>query len=137
MRGSIKLTGLQDGWEGMVRAVKRVLIVDDGAFMRRFIREILARHGYEVVGEAEDGAQGVESYQSLKPDLVTMDITMPNMNGIEALKEILRQDPQAAVVMVSAMGQEVYIKEAIRAGAKSFVVKPFDETTLLSVIEGC
>ncbi len=116
--------------------MKRVLIVDDGAFMRTLIKNMLSKNGYEIVGEAEDGVQGVEKYEQLKPDLVTMDITMPNMNGIDALKAIMAKDPEATVVMVSAMGQEVYVKEAIRSGAKSFVVKPFDETTLMSVIEG-
>lgn len=116
--------------------MKRVLVVDDGPFMRTLIKGILTRNGYEIAGEAEDGVQGVDLYRELKPDLVTMDITMPNMNGLDALKNIIAQDPEASVVMVSAMGQEVYVKEAIRSGAKSFVVKPFDETTLMSVIEG-
>jgi Response regulator containing CheY-like receiver domain and AraC-type DNA-binding domain len=116
--------------------MKRVLVVDDGAFMRTLIKGMLLKHGYEVVGEAEDGLQGVEKYNALKPDLVTMDITMPNMDGIEALRNIMQVDPEACVVMVSAMGQEVYIKEAIRLGARSFVVKPFDEATLFSVLEG-
>ncbi len=116
--------------------MKRVLVVDDGAFMRSMIKGMLTKHGYEIVGEAEDGLQSLEKYKELKPDLVTMDITMPNMNGIDALKNIMQIDPEANVVMVSAMGQEVYVKEAIRSGAKSFVVKPFDENTLMSVIEG-
>ena len=116
--------------------MKRVLVVDDGAFMRTLIKGMLTKNGYEIIGEAADGLEGIAKYDELKPDLVTMDITMPNMDGIEALKAILSKDPGASVVMVSAMGQEPYIKEAIRSGAKSFVVKPFDETTLLSVIEG-
>lgn len=116
--------------------MKRVLVVDDGAFMRKLIGGMLAKNGYTIAGEAEDGAQSVEMYRELKPDLVTMDITMPNMNGIDALKEIMKVDIQATVVMVSAMGQESYVKEAIQSGAKSFVVKPFDEITLMSVIEG-
>lgn len=116
--------------------MKRVLIVDDGSFMRTLIKGILTKHCYDVIGEAEDGLQGVEKYEELGPDLVTMDITMPHMDGIEALRNIMEIDPDASVIMISAMGQEVYIKEAIRLGAKSFVVKPFDEATLLSVLEG-
>lgn len=114
---------------------KRVLIVDDGAFMRILIKGMLEKHDYVVVGEAEDGDVGVHLYKELKPDLVTMDITMPRVDGITALKEIISFDKQAAVVMVSAMGQDQYIKEAIQSGAKSFVVKPFDESGLISVID--
>jgi len=116
--------------------MNRVLIVDDGAFMRTLIKGMLVKHGYEIIGEAEDGLQGVEKYKALGPDLVTMDITMPHMDGIEALRNIMEIDSNANVIMISAMGQEVYIKEAIRLGAKSFVVKPFDEATLLSVLKG-
>lgn len=114
---------------------KSVLIVDDGAFMRILIKGMLERNQYTVVGEAEDGEVGVRLYKELKPDLVTMDITMPNMNGLEALRQIMAYDRDANVVMVSAMGQEQYVKEAILAGAKSFVVKPFDEGGLIAVIE--
>lgn len=114
---------------------KSVLIVDDGAFMRVLIKGMLEKYDYTVIGEAEDGERGVALYRSLKPDLVTMDITMPNMNGIDALKAIMAYDPNATVVMVSAMGQEPLIKEAIQSGAKSFVVKPFDEGGLISVLE--
>ncbi len=114
---------------------KNVLIVDDGAFMRVLIKGMLVKHHYTVVGEAEDGDVGVRLYKELRPDLVTMDITMPTMDGISALKEIIAFDPDANVIMVSAMGQEHNIKEAIKAGARSFLVKPFDESGLISVIE--
>ncbi|MDL2287308.1 response regulator [Eubacteriales bacterium OttesenSCG-928-G02] len=116
--------------------MKNVLIIDDGVFMRVLIKGILNKNNYNVIGEAEDGLIGVEMYKALKPDIVTMDITMPNMDGITALKEILKYDSNACVVMVSAMGQEKYIKEAIVSGAKSFIVKPFDEGGLISVLEG-
>lgn len=114
---------------------KRVLIIDDGAFMRILIKGMLEKNNYTVVGEAEDGDVGVRLYKELKPDLVTMDITMPNKDGITALKEIIDFDADANVVMVSAMGQEQYVKEAIISGAKSFVVKPFDESGLISIID--
>ena len=115
--------------------MNRVLIVDDGAFMRVLIKGMLTKNGYEVIGEAEDGNFAVEKYKQLSPDLVTMDITMPNKDGITALKEIMEYDPDANVVIVSAMGQEQYVKEAIISGAKGFVVKPFDESAFISIIE--
>lgn len=114
---------------------KRVMIVDDGAFMRILIRGMLEKNGYTVVGEAENGRVAVEKYGELRPDVVTMDITMPEMDGIAALKEIIAMDSAASVVMVSAMGQDAFVKEAIDSGAKSFVVKPFDESGLISVLE--
>lgn len=103
----------------------RILIVDDAAFMRLSLRLLFQEHGFEVVGEAEDGMTAVRLYQDLKPDLVTMDITMKGMNGIEALKAIRILDPKAKVVMVSSMGQEQLVKEAIIHGAKAFIVKPY------------
>lgn len=114
---------------------KKVLIVDDGAFMRVLIKGMLEKNNYVVVGEADDGVKGVAMYKELSPDLVTMDITMPNMDGITALREIMAYDSEANVVMVSAMGQEDLVKESILTGAKSFVVKPFDESGLISVLE--
>ncbi|HWP79520.1 MAG TPA: response regulator [Candidatus Acidoferrum sp.] len=111
-----------------------VLVVDDAAFMRMSIKKVLERHGFEVVGEAENGIEGVAKYQELKPDLVTMDITMPEMTGIEALKNICQQDPSAKVVMVSAMGQEGLVREAILSGAKSFIVKPYKEEFIISTL---
>lgn len=115
--------------------MKKVLIVDDAAFMRMTIKMTLERHGYEVVGEAENGRKAIEKYIETKPDIVTMDITMPEVSGIEALKVIKKMDPNASVVMISAMGQEILVKEAILAGAKSFVVKPFEEEILLKAVD--
>ena len=103
----------------------KVLVVDDAAFMRMMIKDILRKGGYEVVGEAEDGAKAIEKYRELHPDLVTMDITMPDMDGITAVKEIRKIDPNAMIVMCSAMGQQAMVIDAIQAGAKDFVVKPF------------
>ena len=113
----------------------KVLIVDDAAFMRISIKNMLTNNGYEIVGEAENGAVGVEMYKELKPDIVTMDITMPEMSGLDALKEIQKIDPQAKVVMVSAMGQETMVREAIMSGAKGFIVKPFKEEGIIAAIK--
>ncbi len=112
----------------------KVLITDDAAFMRMMIKEILTKNGFEVVGEASDGAQAVELYKELSPDLVTMDITMPEMDGITALKEIKKIDPNARVVMCSAMGQQAMVIDAIQAGAKDFIVKPFQADRVLEAI---
>ncbi|KUK13298.1 MAG: two-component system, chemotaxis family, chemotaxis protein CheY [bacterium] len=113
----------------------RVLIVDDAAFMRMMLRDILTKNGYEVAAEAENGVQAVEKYKEVKPDLVTMDITMPEMDGITAVKEIKKIDPQAKIVMVSAMGQQAMVIEAIQAGALDFVVKPFQPDRVLEAIK--
>lgn len=113
----------------------RVLIVDDAAFMRMMIKDILSKNEYEVVGEAENGIAAIKLYKKLKPDLVTMDIIMPEMNGIEAVKGIISFDPQAKILMVSAMGQQFLVKEAIQAGAKDFIVKPFRPDNVLDTIE--
>ncbi len=115
-------------------AGNKILIVDDAAFMRMMLKNILTSNGFEVIGEAENGAQAVEKYKELKPDLVTMDITMPEMDGIAAVKEIMKIDPNARIVMVSAMGQQVMVIEAIQAGAKDFVVKPFQPDRVLEAI---
>lgn len=112
----------------------RVLIVDDAAFMRMMIKEILTKNGYEVVGEASDGYQAIEKYKEVQPDLVTMDITMPEMDGITALKEIRKIDPNAKVIMCSAMGQQAMVIDAIQAGAKDFIVKPFQPERVLEAI---
>ena len=112
----------------------RVLIVDDAAFMRMMVKDILSKNGYEIVGEAENGMKALEKYQELKPDLVTMDITMPEMDGITAVKEIKKVDPAAKVVMCSAMGQQAMVIEAIQAGARDFIVKPFQADRVLEVI---
>jgi two-component system chemotaxis response regulator CheY len=113
----------------------KVLIVDDAAFMRMMIKEILTKNGYTVVGEASDGAQAVEKYKELGPDLVTMDITMPEMEGIAALKEIKKIDPNARVIMCSAMGQQAMVIDAIQAVAKDFIVKPFQADRVLESIK--
>lgn len=114
--------------------MKRVLVVDDAAFMRMAIKTILDKNGFEVVGEAENGAIGVRKYMELKPDIVTMDITMPEMTGIEALKSIIKYDPGAKIIMVSAMGQEIMVKEAVMFGAKSFIVKPFKDEHVIQTL---
>ncbi|MGC5324110.1 response regulator [Brevibacillus sp. SYSU BS000544] len=113
----------------------KVLIVDDAAFMRMMIKEILSKNGYTVVGEASDGAQAVEKYKELGPDLVTMDITMPEMDGITALKEIKKIDPSARIIMCSAMGQQAMVIDAIQAGAKDFIVKPFQADRVIEAIK--
>jgi|SRR5690554_993088 len=112
----------------------RVLVVDDAAFMRMMIKDILKKGGFEVVGEAEDGMKAVEKFKELQPDLVTMDITMPEMDGIAAVKEIRKMDPNAVIVMCSAMGQQAMVIDAIQAGAKDFVVKPFQPDRVLEAI---
>jgi two-component system chemotaxis response regulator CheY len=113
----------------------KVLIVDDAAFMRMSLKNILMRNGYEVIGEAGNGAVGVAQYKALQPDLVTMDVTMPEMSGIEALKEIKAINPKANVIMISAMGQESMVLEAITNGAKTFIVKPFKEEYVVDTIK--
>jgi two-component system chemotaxis response regulator CheY len=112
-----------------------VLVTDDAAFMRMMIKNILIQNGHEVVGEAANGKQAVEQYNALKPDICTMDITMPEMDGIAALKGILAADPSARVVMCSALGQEAKVIESIRSGAKDFIVKPFQQDRVLTAIE--
>lgn len=113
---------------------KTVMIVDDAAFMRMMIKDILVKNGYDVVGEAANGAEAVDKYKELKPDLVTMDITMPEMDGIAALKEIKKMDPNAKVVMCSAMGQQAMVIDAIQSGAKDFIVKPFQNDRVIEAI---
>lgn len=112
----------------------RILVVDDAAFMRMMIKDILLKNGYEVVGEANDGLQAIEKFKELKPDLVTMDITMPEMDGIAALKEIKSMDANAKVIMCSAMGQQAMVIDAIQAGAKDFIVKPFQADRVIEAI---
>lgn len=112
----------------------KVLVVDDAAFMRLTIRNMLEKNGFEVAGEAENGAIGVQKYKECMPDIVTLDITMPDMDGIEALKAIRGFDPKARVIMITAMGQEFKVKEAVMNGAKSFIVKPFKEEHVVKTI---
>lgn len=121
--------------EGILIMGKAILICDDAAFMRMMLKDILVKEGYEVVGEAVNGADGVEKYNSLKPDLVTMDITMPEMDGIAALKAIKSNDPGAKVIMCSAMGQQAMVVEAIQSGAKDFIVKPFQKERVIEAIK--
>jgi two-component system chemotaxis response regulator CheY len=112
----------------------RVLIADDASFMRQMIREIIEPEGYEVVGEATDGMEAVEQYEELHPDLVTMDIVMPKRSGIDAVRGILEKTPDAQVVMCSALGQETLVMEALQAGAKDFIVKPFKPDNVLATL---
>ena len=114
---------------------KNILICDDAAFMRMMIKDILTKHGYTVAGEAENGLKAVEKYAELKPDLVLMDITMPEMDGIQALKKIKSTDPAASVIMCSAMGQQAMVIESIQAGARDFIVKPFQADRVLEAVK--
>ncbi len=113
----------------------RVLIADDASFMRQMIREIIEPEGYDVVGEATDGVEAVEQYEQLHPDLVTMDIVMPKRSGIDAVRGIVEQSPSACVVMCSALGQETLVMEALQAGAKDFIVKPFKPDAVLATLK--
>ena len=114
---------------------KNILICDDAAFMRMMIKDILTKNGYNVAGEAENGAKAVKKNAEVKPDLVLMDITMPEMDGIQALKKIKGSDPSAMVIMCSAMGQQAMVIEAIQAGAKDFIVKPFQAERVLEAVK--
>lgn len=114
--------------------MSKILLVDDAAFMRMMIKDTLSKNGYTDLYEAADGAQAVERYAELSPDLVIMDITMPNMDGLEALKAIRSKDPNASIVMCSAMGQESMVIEAIKSGAKDFIVKPFKPDRILKTV---
>ena len=111
------------------------LICDDAAFMRSLLSDILSQAGLDVVGEAQSGTEAVEKFKQLKPDLVTMDILMPDMGGIDAVREIVKFEPSARVLMCSAMGQHALVLEAIRAGAKDFVVKPFQPSRVLEAVQ--
>jgi two-component system chemotaxis response regulator CheY len=112
----------------------RVLVVDDAAFMRKMVSDALASGGHEIVGEAGNGAEAVDRYKELKPDLTTLDITMPEKDGLAALQEIMAIDPGAKVVMCSALGQESKVLESIKLGAKDFVVKPFQADRVLEAV---
>ncbi|SIO27197.1 two-component system, chemotaxis family, response regulator CheY [Carnobacterium alterfunditum] len=114
---------------------KNVMIVDDAAFMRMKLKDILEKNGYNVVAEAQNGIEAVEKYKTEKPNLVTMDITMPEMDGVDALKEIRAFDPTARVVMCSAMGQQGMVMDAIRSGAVDFIVKPFDSDRVIKALD--
>jgi two-component system chemotaxis response regulator CheY len=112
----------------------RVLIADDASFMRQMIRDIIEPEGFEVVGEASDGVEVVEKFKELHPDMVMMDIVMPKRSGIDAVKGIVAMDPTARVVMCSALGQETLVMEAIQAGAKDFIVKPFKPESVVTTL---
>ena len=114
---------------------KKILIVDDATFMRMMLRDILSKDGHEIVGEAASGKQAVKEYKKNKPDLVTMDITMPEMDGIQTVKEIVKLDPKAKILMVSAMGQEKLMVEAMEAGAIDFIVKPFQPLRIQETVK--
>ena len=114
---------------------KRVLIVDDAAFMRMMIKDILTKNGYEVAGEAVDGLDAIDKFKELSPDLTLMDITMPNMEGLQALKEIKKINTGAKVVMCSAMGQEAMVVDAIKSGALDFIVKPFQAARIIQTVQ--
>ncbi|HKM05133.1 MAG TPA: response regulator [Lachnospiraceae bacterium] len=114
---------------------KNILICDDAAFMRMMIKDILSKNGYNIAGEAENGLKAIEKYAELKPDLVLMDITMPEMDGIQALKKIKEADSSALVIMCSAMGQQAMVIESIQAGAKDFIVKPFQADRVLEAVK--
>lgn len=112
-----------------------ILIVDDAAFMRMMIRDVLTKNGFNILGEAENGQKAIERYKELEPELVIMDITMPEVDGIQAVKEIKKIDPGAKIVMCSAMGQQAMVIEAIQAGAKDFIVKPFQADRVVEAVK--
>ncbi|HEY8470677.1 MAG TPA: response regulator [Longimicrobiales bacterium] len=114
---------------------RTVLICDDAIFMRTVLGDILRQAGFQVVGEAETGAEAVAKYRELQPDLVTMDIVMPDMSGIDAVREIIKEHPKARIVMCSAMGQQALVVEAIQAGARDFIVKPFQPSRVLEAVQ--
>ena len=113
---------------------KTILIVDDAAFMRMMIKDIVTKNDLEVVGEAQNGIEALEMYEQFKPDIVTMDITMPEKDGISAVKDIMAKDPKAKIIMCSAMGQQSLVMEAIKAGARDFLVKPFKPDRVIEAI---
>jgi two-component system chemotaxis response regulator CheY len=115
--------------------MSKIMIVDDAAFMRITIKNMLKKAAMKVIAEAENGRVAIENYKLYLPDIITMDITMPEMDGLAALKEIMKINPKANVIMVSAMGQEAMVREAIMSGAKGFIVKPFKEEGIISALD--
>lgn len=113
---------------------KKVLVVDDAAFMRMMVKDIVQKNGFEVVGEASNGVEAIEEFKKSQPDLITMDITMPEMDGITAVKEIKKIDSNARIIMCSAMGQQAMVMEAIQAGARDFIVKPFQSDRVIEAL---
>ncbi len=118
----------------MTSTTPRILIVDDSAFMRFMLQKILTDAGFDVVGEGTDGSEGAELYKTLRPDVVTMDITMPILSGLEGLNRILRIDPEARVIMISAMGQKATVLKALQSGALGFIIKPFDKIKVIDTV---
>jgi two-component system chemotaxis response regulator CheY len=118
----------------MRRQMADILIVDDADFIRLLLRDILTNNGHRVVGEASDGVEAILKYREVRPDIVTMDIVMPKTNGIEAVRAIKAEYPKARIIMISALGQQKLVMESIRAGAKDFIVKPFNERTVVDII---
>ncbi len=121
--------------KGMVVAMEKILIVDDSKTSRKFLKNMLTESGYEVVAEAVDGVDGVEKYKEVHPDIVTMDITMPHLDGIDAVSEIMRVDPNAKIIMVTAAGQKSNVVEALKRGAVDFIQKPFEKEVIAEVIK--
>ncbi len=113
---------------------EKVLVVDDAAFMRMLLKDMITKAGYEIAGEAASGKEAIEKYRDLNPDVVTMDTMMPEMNGVEATKEIMRLNPNAKVIICSAMGQQVMVMEAMQAGARDFMVKPFRQDKVMETL---
>jgi two-component system chemotaxis response regulator CheY len=120
---------------GNIQMANGILVVDDAAFMRMMIKDVLSKNGFEICGEAENGAKAIEKYKELNPDLVIMDITMPEVDGIQAVKEIKKLNGTAKVIMCSAMGQQAMVIEAIQAGAKDFIVKPFQAERIIEAVK--
>ena len=115
--------------------MKSILIVDDANFMRMMLKDILTKNGYEIVGEASNGAEALQKYKELNPDLVTMDITMPDVDGIEGVRLIRKFDPNANIIMCSAMGQQAMVVDAVKSGAKDFIVKPFNAERVVEAVK--
>jgi two-component system chemotaxis response regulator CheY len=113
---------------------KRILLVDDASFMRMMLKDILVKNSYDISGEASDGLMAIEKYIETKPDVVIMDITMPNMDGLQTLVELKKLDPEAKVIMCSAMGQESMVIDAIKSGAADFIVKPFQADRIIKAV---
>jgi len=113
----------------------KILIVDDARFMRMLLKDILVKAGYDVIGEAANGKEAIELYKKLKPDLVTMDIIMPDMSGVDVVRELKKIDPNVKVIMVTAIGQQALVEEAIEAGAKDYIVKPFQSSRVIEAVE--
>lgn len=120
---------------GKVTSMAKILVVDDAAFMRMTIKKMVEAHGHKVVAEAENGVEAVEKSVDIKPDVILLDITMPEMNGVDALKQIKQLEPTSKVIICSAMGQQAMVAQAIQYGAKDFIVKPFEEDRLIAAID--